>query len=142
MTLKIPQNKIKLGKNKQAKILDQFVTQTWTIFESKPTKSWTNFRFYTIHIYIYTYIYIYIYNRCCHEIGGRPLPTGTRGSFLTPKMCENDYCSSVLDQFGPFGPNPRPTPSEAPIQEPKTPQSDFQPRIGARTSLREIHVGI
>ena len=42
-----PKNTIKLGENKQNKILDQVLTQPWTKFDSKKPKSWTKFWIYS-----------------------------------------------------------------------------------------------
>ena len=54
--LRYPKNTIKLGKNKQKKILDQVLTQPWTKFWlKKKTKSWTKFWLYSIYI-----LYIHI----------------------------------------------------------------------------------
>ena len=52
---KIPKKHYKIGENKQNKILDQVLTQPWTKFDSKKTKSWTKFWLYSIYIYIHTH---------------------------------------------------------------------------------------
>ena len=47
--LRYPQNTIKLGKNKQKKVLDQVLTQPWTKLWLKNPKSWTKFWLYSIY---------------------------------------------------------------------------------------------